>query len=88
MSLARLCKQVGLQASAALRRLSALGVQPLGGVPGLGWTELTLDGGRWHVALTPAGHQALADEKIGVRPKSVAPHDEVFANGPVDVDPC
>lgn len=60
MSLPRLCKQVGVGASAAMRCLSALGTHPVGGVTGPGWTELTNDDGRWHVGLTVAGQRAFA----------------------------
>jgi DNA-binding IclR family transcriptional regulator len=61
MSLPRLCKQVGVGASAAMRCLSAMGAQPVGVLPGPGWTELTSDGGRWHVSLTMAGQRAMAE---------------------------
>ena len=65
MSMPRLCKQLGVGASAALRCLSALGDQPVGGVPGPGWTQLREEGGRWTVTLTAAGQQALAQSVGG-----------------------
>lgn len=61
MSLPRLRKQVGVGASVVMRRLSALGTHPVGGVPGPSWAELTNDDGRWHLTLTVAGQRAFAD---------------------------
>lgn len=65
MSLPRLCKRLGVGASAAMRCLSALGDQSVGGVPGPGWTQLLGEGGRWTVTLTAAGQQALAQMADG-----------------------
>ena len=59
MSLARLCKQLGLGASVVMRQLSALGDQAIGGVPGPGFASLLIQGNQWRATLTDAGQLAL-----------------------------
>ena len=59
MSLPRLGKRLGQNASVLMRVLALMGDAAIGGVPGPGWTRLEQQEGRWLVHLTPEG-RALA----------------------------
>ncbi|KAF1042496.1 hypothetical protein [Xylophilus sp.] len=60
VSLPRIGKRLGVGASVVMRALSRLGSAAIGGQPGPGWVEVTHDGARWLVRLTPAGSAAAA----------------------------
>ncbi|WP_186810803.1 hypothetical protein [Xanthomonas arboricola] len=58
VSLARLCKQLGVRMSVLLRTLAWLGNASLDGQPGPGWIQLEDRGERQFAVLTEAGRGA------------------------------
>lgn len=60
VSLPRLCKHLGQGASVLMRVLSLLGDAEVGGQAGPAWVQTEFLNGQWRVALTPAGHAAIA----------------------------
>lgn len=58
VSLARLGKRLGLEASVLLRHLALMGDAEIGGVAGPGWIRLEQLEDRWIVHLLPAGRRA------------------------------
>lgn len=60
VSLPRLGKRLGQGASVLMRELSLMGDATLGGTPGPGWVQVTLEDNRWTVRLTPQGAAQLA----------------------------
>lgn len=60
VSLARLCKQLGVRMSVLLRTLAWLGSASLDGQPGPGWIQVEDRGERQFALLTPAGLAAHA----------------------------
>ncbi len=60
MSLPRLGKRLGQNASVLVRALALMGDAAIGGVAGPGWTRLEQAEGRWVARLTPGG-RAIAE---------------------------
>ncbi|CAN5398527.1 hypothetical protein BH10PSE17_BH10PSE17_14450 [soil metagenome] len=60
MSLPRLCKRIGVNASVMLRQLTLLSDAKLGGSAGPGWVRVERIEDRWLVRLTPLGRDAIS----------------------------
>jgi FdhD protein len=60
MSLPRLAKRLGLNASFLLRQLSFMGEATIGAGAGPGWVQVTQAEGRWIVHLTENGRSTAA----------------------------
>ncbi|KQP08403.1 hypothetical protein [Pseudorhodoferax sp. Leaf265] len=60
MSLPRLGKRLGLNASVLMRELALMGDAAIGGVRGPGWAHVVQLDGRWVVHITPAGRAWLS----------------------------
>lgn len=58
VSLARLCKRLGVRQSTLLRCLAYLGDDVIGGAPGPGLVRVSQDGERTMLALTEKGRRA------------------------------
>ncbi|PPT33446.1 hypothetical protein XaCFBP7622_01960 [Xanthomonas arboricola] len=68
VSLARLCKQLGVRMSVLLRTLAWLGSASLDGHPGPGWIQVENRGERQFAVLTDAGRAAHAQRAMAQAP--------------------
>lgn len=68
VSLARLCKQLGVRMSVLLRTLAWLGSASLDGQPGPGWIRVEERGERQCAVLTDAGLAAHAQRAMAQAP--------------------
>jgi len=60
MSLPRLGKRLGLNASVLMRELTLMGDAAIGGVRGPGWARVVQLDQRWVAHITPAGRAQLS----------------------------
>ncbi|PPU86808.1 hypothetical protein XpopCFBP1817_18805 [Xanthomonas populi] len=67
VSLARLCKQLGVRMSVLLRTLAWLGSANLDGQPGPCWIHVEERSERQFAVLTPTGHAALLRQEPGTQ---------------------